>query len=345
MPKKAKANKRRAKPSARAAATAAPVQTNNGVKNGIGKTLGALVGTKLGLGPTLGSALGNLAQGGLARLFGKGDYTGFEVERNSLVIPRHADSVPLIGTQDGMIRVRHREYLQDIISSIPYVQTALVIQPTNGACFPWLTTLATVFEQYRIMGMVFEYKSLASTANNTALGLGSVMMATQYNTAIGTFANKRQILNHYFGCSTVPYRDLVHPIECKEMYDPLKLYFTRPPGVEVPNRDTRFEAFGNFMIATQGMPTNGQSIGELWVSYDIMLVKPRIQTGAQSVLVIDPIGPGPGDEITFIHEPEWPDTPDEVELSRLRKFLPRVGVPLAAEPMAPVAHPDDEHKE
>jgi len=223
------------------------------------------------------------------------------------VIPKHADSVPLMGTQDGAVRVRHREYLQDVVGSTGYQQTAIVLQPTNGACFPWLNNLASVFEQYRIMGMIFEYKSISSTAVLSTQALGSVMMACQYNTAVQMFASKRQILNHYFACSTVPYRDLIHPVECKEMYDPLKAYFTRPPDEELPDRDGRMENYANFCIATQGMPADNETIGELWVSYDIMLFKPRIRRGDSDVLFIDPIGIGPADEVTYQHVPEWPE--------------------------------------
>lgn len=329
MPK-AKANKRRGAKRTQPAPGAGIVQKVVKSNGGVGKTLGAIMGAKLGIPPSIGSALGNLAQNAFAKLFGKGDYTGFEVERNSLIIPRHADSVPLLGTEDGSIRVRHREYLQDIKSSGPFVATTIVIQPTNGAMFPWLNNLALVFEQFRILGMIIEYKSISSTAVLSTQALGSVMMATQYNTAVLALNSKRQMLNHYFGCSTVPYRDLIHPIECKESYDPLKVYFTRPPGIEVPNRDNRFEAYGNFTIATEGMPTTAQTVGELWISYDIMLIKPRISTTAQSVLFIDPIGPGPEDEITYIHEDEWPVTPEAISDARLAIALERMARKRAA---------------
>jgi len=274
----------------------------------VGRALGTMLGSKIGMGP-IGGALGNLAQNALSKIFGKGDYSEFTVEKNSLLIPRHADSVPLFGSEDGVVRVRHREFLQDVrVASTTgaFEVTGYPLIPNNGAVFPWLSPMAELFEQYRILGMIFEFKTTATTAVLNAVNLGSVFMATQYNAYMPGFSSKRQMLNHYFGCSSVIRDSLIHPIECKEMYDPLKCYYTRPiNNGPLPGRDVRFEDFGNFYIATQGVPnTNvaGTVIGELWVSYDIIFFKPRINTGA-AVVVFDPPPLAPPDDINVVHIP------------------------------------------
>jgi len=271
----------------------------------VGSHVGNVLGSKFGpTGSKVGGAIGNLAGNFFSKLFGKGDYTGFDVERNSLVIPRHADSVPQIGNDQGVIRVRHREFVDDVYGSVAFSNRAIVISPMNFALFPWLGTFAECFEQYRIMGMIIEYKATSATANLSTPAMGSVALATIYNVAQDNFASKRECLNHYFACSAAPYRDLIHPIECKDMYDPAKLYYIRT-GQENPAayRDSRLEDYGTLNIVTQGMPAS-YIIGELWVSYDVMLVKPRIRSGA-GVTFVDPNPIGVESLNTVTHVPEW----------------------------------------
>lgn len=319
MPRKktqSAAKKRRAKGTSTVPAPAKAKMT-------VGRALGTVVGSKFGMG-SLGGTLGNLAQSAISKIFGKGDYTGFNVERNSLLVPRHADSVPLFGSEDGVIRVRHREFLQDVVVGPTvigaFTVTGFPLVPNNGAVFPWLAPMAELFEQYRLIGMIFEFKTTSTTAVLNAPNMGSVFMATQYNAYMPGFSSKRQMLNHYFGCSSVIRESLIHPIECKEMYDPLKAYYTRPVNTApLPGRDVRFEDFGNFYIATQGVPVasaaNPAVIGELWVSYDIIFFKPRINSAA-AVAIFDPPPLAREDEITYVHIPfggccEEKDDPEE----------------------------------
>lgn len=155
--------------------------------------------------------------------------------------------------------------------------------------------------------MIFEFKSIATTAVLNQVAMGSIFMATQYNAYMPGFTSKRQILNHYFGTSAAIRDTIIHPIECKEMYDPFKCYYTRPTeGGPGPGRDVRLEDFGNFYIGSQGVPTGistDNTIGELWVSYDIVFFKPRIKSGNATVFVFDPPPPGPEDNISVVHIP------------------------------------------
>lgn len=238
-------------------------------------------------------------------LVGMGDY---EVERNSILVPSDADRVPLMHGDQGVIRVRHREYLKDILSNSRFTNNPITIQPSNYACFPWLSTYAPSFEQYRLLGCVFEFKSL-SGAISTSQALGSVTLATQYNVGVNSFATKSQALNHHFGCSTVPSSDLMHAVECKEMYDPYKLYWIRVEDAAPGIFDVRLDDYGVLNVIVAGCPTDGQALGELWVTYDVLLMKPRLQTRDQVVTVIDPPPIGPDPSVTEIHIPEWAPIP------------------------------------
>jgi len=137
--------------------------------------------------------------------------------------------------------------------------------------------VAQNFEQYRIMGMVVEFVSNSGNAvSSTNASLGSISIATQYNAELPTFSSKRQLLNHYYAVSAPPSKNLMHAIECKDMYDPYKLYWVRT-AVDPPTstRDSRLSDYGVINIINVGSQSAFVA-GELWISYDILLYKPRL---------------------------------------------------------------------
>lgn len=241
----------------------------------------------------------SLATKGIARVLGFGDY---EISHNSLMPGGDSNVVPMMHSDNGTVRVQRREYLFDVFSSTVFRNGRIAITPTNYACFPWLSTFAENFEQYRILGMIFEYKTL-SGAISSSQALGSVTLATQYNVSEPAFANKSQALNHYFGCSTVPSASLLHAIECEPMYDPYKVYWIRHPG-EVGNPDRRLNDYGVLNIVTQGQLEERVTLGELWVSYDVVLIKPRLPTVDQNVTIYDPLPPGEDPDVFAHHVPQ-----------------------------------------
>jgi hypothetical protein len=232
------------------------------------------------LGSKIGGFLGNLAQSSFLKLLGKGDYeTGdFNVEKNSIINPQQASQVPLMHSDNGCVRVKHREYIQDLRTGTEVAQPYnYAINPFNSALFPWLSNIAQNFEQYRIMGMVVEFVSNSGNAvSSTNAALGSISIATQYNAELPSFSSKRQLLNHYYAVSAAPSKNLMHAIECKDMYDPYKLYWVRT-AVDPPSstKDSRLSDYGVINIINVGSQS-AYLAGELWVSYDILLCKPRL---------------------------------------------------------------------
>lgn len=241
----------------------------------------------------------NLVTKGAARILGLGDYT---ISHNSLMPGGDANVVPMMHSDNGTVRVQKREYLFDVESSTAFKNGRIAITPTNYACFPWLSTFAESFEQYRILGMAFEFKTL-SGAISSSQALGSVTLATQYNVSEPAFANKSQALNHYFGCSTVPSASLLHAIECEPMYDPYKVYWVRHPN-EAGVPDRRLNDYGVLNVITQGQTTPGVALGELWCTYDVLLIKPRLPTVDQFVTIYDPLPPGEDPDVFAHHVPE-----------------------------------------
>lgn len=251
-----------------------------GVGRMIGSGLGSMAGNLIapGAGGSVGGLIGGAVGGGaqqlIKRITGFGDY---HVSRNSLVY--NVDAVPEFSNDnERCTMICHREFIADIESSIAFNVNHYRINPTIVTSFPWLSSVARNWEQYVVQGMVFEFKTTSATAiGSTNTGLGTVVMATQYNSLAPEFTSKQQMENYEFSQSSVPSQSIIHPIEC----DPTQtqcggIFNTWDPVYS--SGDTRLYDIGKFSIATVGMQADASVIGELWVTYKICLLKPRLTT-------------------------------------------------------------------
>lgn len=240
----------------------------------IGGVLGGAVGGVFGQ-PGVGAALGSGAGAILNSIFGKGSYT---VKRNTVLYP---EQVPIFNSNgvEGCIRMQHKEYIQDIVSSITpgaFQVQSFKIDPADSTTFPFLSQIATNFEEFRINGMIFYFKTTSGNISSTQ-ALGNVIMATAYDSNFNGYNNKQEMLAATFSTSVVASQSTMHPIECDPEQTPSRgLFFTKIPGISPINADSRWSNLGLFNIATQGVDGAEINLGELHVSYDVTLCKPRL---------------------------------------------------------------------
>lgn len=248
----------------------------------IGSTTGAMIGSAMGspyglgkAGSAIGKKIGSYAHY-IGKIFGSGDYvtSSGQVKHNTLV---NDSQIPSFGGTKSEIRVRHREFLGDVISSSTIGAFSLQSYPINpglNRSFPWLSSVCGAsFQQYRLNGMVFEYRSMSADAlNSTNTALGSVVMATDYDSADASFTNKQQMENTEFGVSCKPSSCMIHGIECARSQTSVNELYIRAFAVPT-GKDPRLYDMGNFQIATVGCQAASVNLGELWVSYDVSLIK------------------------------------------------------------------------
>jgi hypothetical protein len=259
------------------------VPTGSFAKGGnfIGGKLGGIAGGYVGdsgAGRKIGSSLGKILGGGISRLVGFGDY---KVVSNSLfkegMAIKPGESVPAFGVIGHGTRIRHREFIRDVVvPSAPteFTNTAYSINPGNTSLFPWLATVAASYQQYRFEGLVFEFKTLSSDITSGG-ALGSVILATDYDVLDTQYADKVHMENSQYAVSAKPSVSQIHTIECDPQASTQNLWYVRDSGSA--DGDSRFYDLGKFQIATQGLPGSaGTVIGELWASYDVNLFKPEI---------------------------------------------------------------------
>lgn len=188
---------------------------------GVGRHYGGMAGAALGnalypgaggaIGSALGSVVGQGAHALVKNITGFGDY---KVSKNSLVYNK--DAIPEFGgSNKRCTMITHREFIKDIVGSDSFNVEHFRINPGLSNTFPWLSSVANNWEQYVVQGMVFEFKTTCATAiGSTNTALGTVVLATQYNSLAAEFSNKQQMENYEFSQSSVPCESILHAIEC-----------------------------------------------------------------------------------------------------------------------------------
>jgi len=251
------------------------------------RTLGAAGGSAIGtyfgnpvIGATAGKGLGSL----ISKWMGQGDYS---VVENSIVkaSARGTDSIPAMHRTGQSITIRHKEFVTQVTGSTNFeVQRSLSINPGNPKLFPWLSSMAAKFEQYRIKGLVFHYVPTSGHAvSSTNPAIGAVMFQTSYRStrdpASAAPTSKMELLNEYWACEAAPCDAFCHPIECAPTENPFQVHYVRTGGVPTDDSPLMYD-YGVTYIATSGMPANLNVVGDIWVTYEIELLKPVLVSPA-----------------------------------------------------------------
>lgn len=233
--------------------------------------------------PGIGSVNADIAAGYASRgayLSGKGAYSVHNIRKNSLLAMGDPPVVRNSRTQEGATVIRHREYL-GLVTSSAIANTFKIdtypLNPAQSVSFPWLSALAQNYEEYQPNGVVYEFKSTCSDAiaSSTNLALGQIMMATQYDPLDSPFADDISMLNYEYAQSCKVSESACHFVECDYKQSPIIRLYTRP-GAPSDSADLRFSDFGNFSIASTGLQGTSVVLGQLWVSYEFLCFKPKV---------------------------------------------------------------------
>lgn len=200
-------------------------------------------------------------------------FGAYSVSKNSLLT-----GVPSFANSNGRFIFQRQEYLGDITPSEAFNIVRYPLNPGQNDTFPWLSNIARSFEQWKPHGIAFYFRSLSSPnvlseAPNTSLG--ALIMSTQYDPKDSAFESKTEMENYWCTNSGPPYKDQIHPVECAKNQTVLNELLVRFADQE-PDSDLSFYDLGNFDIATVGNPSDTGVIGELWITYCIEFMKPKV---------------------------------------------------------------------
>lgn len=220
--------------------------------------------------PILGG-IGKWLGSGIGQIFGSGDYqmVGAQPSYNVLTSERQ---IPKFSNTERTNIVCHREYLGDLTGTAAFNVRSYPINPGMSKTFPWLSTVARSYSQYKVHGMIFEFRPLI-TDFVTGGAPGVLVIATNYNADRPVYRSKVEMENSEYAVSVKPTGNLMHGIECASNETPMDKLYVRSGAVD-PNDDLRLYDLGLTQVATQGNPV--QLLGELWVSYCVEFFKPLL---------------------------------------------------------------------
>lgn len=254
------------------AAVGAPNATARNVGGALGSALGGFI-------PVPGAAavggwLGQQAGGLLSSLWGSGDYV---VKTNSLI----RDGKPVGGAGSDSVRVNKSEFLGmvTVAAGAEFNPRAFVLNPGDANTFPWLSTIAQCYEEWIPHGILFRFKSTAST-NSTSTNLGSITMGTEYDVYDAPPRSKVEMLQMSASTTSSVSQELVFGIECDPRFNPMGIFFIMPPS-GIMQGSHREYVLGTHFVVANGASVEGE-VGELWIEYDITFQKTQSAQGTNA---------------------------------------------------------------
>lgn len=234
------------------------------------------------LGPQAGALIGGIAGKATSKFIGggRGNYNTNVLVDGSSYTPMSFASMT---DEQGDMICTHSEYVRDIYGNpadSDFEVQCLNINPGLEQTFPWLSQIAQNFDEYVMIQCLFTFRStLTDVISDNNGQVGQVVMVTQYNVDKTAFAQKHLMMQYNGSQSSRSTESALHGIEC----DPAKL-----SGTEGKRIRTKPLAKGNlmdydhakFQLAVSNTPVGiaNQTIGELWVSYKVLLRKPKFFT-------------------------------------------------------------------
>lgn len=177
------------------------------------------------------------------------------------------------GSSDARIRIRHREYIADVLGSTAFSAVSYSINPGLVSTFPWLNQIAQNYESYQFNKLSFEYETYSSTAT-----AGTVILAVDYDAADSAPANKVEALSFHNAVRSAAWQESCFKCDIQDLKKFGSQRYLRA-GSLASNLDIKTYDIGNLILAVQGM-SGASAIGELYVSYDVDLMTPQLNAAA-----------------------------------------------------------------
>lgn len=186
---------------------------------------------------------------------------------------QQATTAPIITGSRQTKRVIHRELLGSISgttsATTPGV-TKFVVQPGLAASFPWLSTEAVNWEQYRIRRMDYKFVTRQSTAY-----AGSLLLAADYDVTNPQPTTESQAATYENATEDSVWRD-----QCLRL-DPSAMHGVNPRKYvrNSVQQDLKMYDAANIYFVTVGC-ADTTVLGKIWVEYEIDFFVPQTEAAA-----------------------------------------------------------------
>jgi len=170
-------------------------------------------------------------------------------------------------------RIVHRELLASITGSSAFaIAQSLALNPGLAATFPWLSTQARNWEQYRFNKLKFCYYT--RTGSNMP---GSVQLIPDYDAADAAPVSEQAASSYEDTVEDAPWKDIECQLRAAAMFPMGPKKYVRI-GALSSNLDIKTYDAGTLFVAT----TDGTTVswGKLWVEYDVTLFTPQNESSS-----------------------------------------------------------------
>jgi hypothetical protein len=177
---------------------------------------------------------------------------------------------PLVTASREQCRIVHRELIGSVTGSVAFaIAFNLALNPGINTTFPWLSGMASLWEEYQFSKLRFCYETRTGTATP-----GSVLQAIDYDAADAA-PTSEQIISSYQGA--VEGAPWITSICCDARGSSLSGFAKRRylrTGALANNQDIKTYDVGNYFLAT----VDGTAVGwgKLYVEYDVTFFIPQL---------------------------------------------------------------------
>jgi hypothetical protein len=182
--------------------------------------------------------------------------------------------------------IHNTEYIGDLVSGVattnvslsPFLAQQYVVNPA-ASWLPFLSALASNFEEFKFLKLSFIYKSTSGSAlNSVNTALGSVGISSYNNAGQGQIipTSKIQVEAMSNSVSGSPAKSHVHHVHLGSS-NPLGTLYVGNPNGAPSGSDQRFFNVASVYVWSQGLQcTIPSNLGEIYVRYSILLKRPRV---------------------------------------------------------------------
>lgn len=167
----------------------------------------------------------------------------------------------------------HTEYISDVLGMEAFAVTqSFALNPGVAATFPWLSTQALGWEQYRFKRLEFHF--LDDTGSSTA---GNVMLVPDYDAADPAPVTKQAASTYQDVKRAAPWKSFTATLDPPSLSPMGPRKYIRY-GALASNLDIKTYDAGNLFVGVSGASADSQYWGELWVSYEVEFFVPQTVT-------------------------------------------------------------------
>jgi len=175
-------------------------------------------------------------------------------------------------------RFQHREMVSSsVVGTTNFATTSIIVNPGLPLSFPYLSIIATAFDQYTFHKLTFEYIQRCSTAT-----AGNVDLFPDYNSNDSAPMNEMQASSFQDYITGPSWNDFSCELDPLAMFpEGHKRKYIRGFQSLSNNEDPKTYDAGIFYVGTSG--NNAVSVGQLFANYDIEFFVPTLEEGSLSL--------------------------------------------------------------